>query len=101
MITERQSVSMAEAVEFVKGNENAAELEKFMKKFSKLTLKKAGELRNKLEELDLMKLKRDNITKIIDVMPDSSEDLNKIFVDVGLDENETKQILDTVKEFAK
>ena len=101
MIADRQSISMAEAAEFVKGNENAVELEKFMKKFSKLNAKKAKELRKKLEELDLMKVKRDNISKIIDILPDSPEDLNKIFVDVSLDENETKQILDAVKELAK
>ena len=101
MIKERRSLSMAEAREFVKGNENAIELEKFMKKFSPLDVKKAKELRKQIEELNFLKVKPDSISKIIDVLPDNSEDLNKIFVDVGLDENETQKILDTVKQFIK
>ena len=48
-----------------------------------------------------MKMKSDHASKIIDVLPETNEDLNKIFTDVGLDENETKKTLDTVKEFIK
>ena len=40
-----------------------------------------------------------NISKLIDILPEKEEEVNKIFIDVGLDENETKRILDTVKEF--
>ncbi len=101
MIIERKSLSMAEAAEFIKGDENAAELGKFIKKFSAIDAKKAKELRKQLEDFGLMKLKSDSISKIIDVMPDNAEDLNKIFVDVGLDENETQKVLDAVKQFAK
>ena len=46
-----------------------------------------------------MKLKDESIVKIIDLMPETSEDLNKIFVGLNLDEDETKKILDIVKEF--
>jgi len=92
---------MAEAAEFIKGDENAAELGKFMKKFSILDAKKAKELRKQLEGLNFIKLKSDSISRIIDVMPGDADDLNKIFVDVGLDENETQKVLDTVKQFTK
>jgi len=92
---------MAEAREFVKGNENAVELEKFMKKFSPLDSKTAKELRKQIEEFNFLKVKSDSISKIIDVLPDNAEDLNKIFVDVGLDENETQKILDAVKQFIR
>ncbi len=101
MIKNREPLSMAEAAEYTKDNENAVELNKFIKKFSTLDVKKAKELRKKLEELNLMKLKSDSISKIIDVMPENAEDLNKIFTDVSTDEDETKKILDTVKEFIK
>ena len=70
-----------------------------MKKFVTLNPKEAGELRKKLEDLDLMKMKAEHIVKIIDLAPENTEELNKIFVDVSLDEDETKKILDTVKEF--
>ena len=32
-------------------------------------------------------------------MPEDKEDLNKIFIGMGLDEDETKKILNVVKEF--
>lgn len=92
---------MAEAQEYLKDNENAAELEKFIKKFSKLDAKKAKELRKKIEEANLMKVKSDQISKIIDILPETAEDLNKIFEDTSLDENESKKILDTIKEVIK
>ncbi len=101
MIRERLSLSMAEAAEFIKGDENVAELGKFIKKFSPLDAKKAKDLRKQLEELNLMKIKSDSISKIIDVLPMNSEDLNKIFVDFSLDENEAQKVLDAVKQFAK
>jgi len=43
-------------------------------------------------------LRAEQIIKIIDLLPENQEDLNKI-VDISLDENETKKILETVKEF--
>lgn len=101
MIKERQSLSMAEAKEFIGEGERASETEKFIKGFTKLDYKKAKDLRAKLEGLNLMKLKTDSVSKIIDILPETSEDLNKIFVDIGLDEDETKKVLDTVKEFIK
>ena len=101
MILNRESLSMVEAGEYTKDNENAIELNKFIKKFARLDIKKAKDLRKKLLELNLMKMKSDHASKIIDVLPETNEDLNKIFTDVGLDENETKKTLDTVKEFIK
>ena len=101
MIKDRQSLSMAESEQHIKDDENAAELAKFIKKFVKLDFKKAKELKKKIEELNLMKVKSDYTSKIIDILPENSEDLNKIFVDISLDENETQKILDTVKEFIK
>ena len=92
---------MVEAEEYTKDNENSAELNKFIKKFARIDLKKAKELRSKLQELNLMKLKSDYISKIIDVLPETNEDVNKIFADISLDENETQKILDTVKEYIK
>ena len=59
----------------------------------------AKKLKKKLEELDLLKVKLEHIIKIIDLIPENAEDLNKIFIGVNLDEDETKKILETVKEF--
>ena len=96
MIKSNEPLSIAESKEYV---EKDSEVSKFMKKFTKLGLKESKEFKKKLGDLGLMKLKLSHIVKIIDLMPQDKEDLNKIFIGVGLDEDETKKILDIVKEF--
>jgi len=96
MINESKPISMAESVEYL---EKDSDIMQFTKKFKILKVKEAKELRKKLEELNLIKLDDRHNSKIIDLMPEKAEELNKIFVDIGLNEDETKKILDTVKEF--
>jgi len=91
MIKNTTPLSMAESMEYIE--------KEFIKKFVKITPKEAKELRKKLEALNIIKLNDTNISKIIDILPEKAEEINKIFVDISLDENETKRILDTVKEF--
>ena len=91
---------MTESMEYISdGKDGENEMKKFMKKFVKLELNDAKQLREKLETLDMLKLKPEYISKIIDILPENAENLNKIFTDVGLDEDETKKILDILKEF--
>ncbi len=100
MIINNKPLSMPEVVEYIKKDKDSEkDLVGFIKKFTKLKLKDAQELKKKIEGLDLMKIKSEDIVKIIDVMPEDAEELNKIFVDVSLDEDERKKILDTIKEF--
>ncbi|MBS3076412.1 hypothetical protein J4481_01585 [Candidatus Pacearchaeota archaeon] len=100
MIIENKPLSMSEAQEFLdKKQENQAEVLAFMKSFVKLKSKEAKEMRQKLEELDLMKMKEEQLAKVIDLLPDTEEDLNKIFTGMGLDEDETKKILDIIKQY--
>jgi DNA-directed RNA polymerase subunit F len=79
--------------------EPESKLIEFIKNFTALNTKDAKELKSDLTNLDLMKLKDEQIIKIIDVLPANSEDLNKILSGVSLDENETKKILDAIKKF--
>ena|SRR3989344_7345323 len=95
-IKNNEPISMAEVTEFV---EKDSEVSKFIKKFTKMENKEAKEFRKKIESLDLMKIKSDSISKIIDLMPENQDDLNKIFVGTSLDEEESKRILDEVKQF--
>ncbi len=97
MIKTTELLSMAEAVEYL-DKTDSTDVKGFIKKFTKLKPKEAKELKKKLGELDMMKLKTEQIVKIIDLLPENQEDLNKI-VDVSLDEDETKKILETAKEF--
>lgn len=91
---------MAESLEYIeKDKKSEKPVADFIKKFSKISPKEAKELRKKLEELKIVKMNDSNISKLIDILPEKAEEINKIFIDIGLDENETKKILDTIKEF--
>ena len=100
MIKNSTPLSMNEIVEYAKKIEDKeTDIVGFIKKFTKLTPKESNELRKKLEELELMKVKPEHIVKIVDLVPENAGDLNKIFTDVGLDEDETNKILERIKEF--
>ena len=62
-------------------------------------LKKALELKKELEDLDLVKLRGAHIVKVIDFLPKSATELNKIIQDVSLDSEETSKVLDVVKKY--
>jgi DNA-directed RNA polymerase subunit F len=96
MINSNKPLSMAESLEYI---DKTSETAKFIKNFTKSNPKEAKEFREKLEDLDLMKLNSEEIVKIIDLMPEDKEDLNKIFTGIGLDEDETTKILDIAKGF--
>ena len=99
MIINKEPLSMAEALEYTNSeNETETEVIGFIKKFMK-TKKGVKELKRKLQELGLLKVKAEHIAKIIDLMPETAEELNKIFVDVSLDEDEVQKIANIVKEF--
>jgi DNA-directed RNA polymerase subunit F len=100
MIISKEPISMAEAVEYLSEKEGVGkEVKEFIKKFVTLTSEDARGLKKKLEELDLVKLRDEQRIKIIDLVPESAEELNKICINAGLNEDETKKILDTIKEF--
>jgi len=98
MILERKPLSMSESKEYM-NKESGTDIQGFVKKFILLKPEKAKELRKKVEDLNLLKVKEEHIAKLIDLLPETTEDLNKIFSDVSLDEDETKKLLDTIKEF--
>ncbi len=91
-------LSLAEVDEIVISEENS-DLKGFIKKFLKIDKKKAEELRKELEGLDMLKLKEEHIVKIIDFLPEDVEDINKIFTDVSLNEDETKKIIEIVARY--
>lgn len=97
MIKETSPLSIAEASEFLQ--KKNAELVGFINDFTKLDSKKAKEFRRDMETLNLLKVSPKHISKIIDLIPKTKEDLNKIFTDVSLDEDETNKILNEVKKF--
>lgn len=97
MIRKSGSLSMAEAIEYL--GKDQADLKTFLGRFTRLKVQQAKDLREKLRELNLIKMNEKSISKVIDSMPTTSEEVNKIFTDVSLDEDETKKIIDAVKQF--
>jgi len=101
MIIETKPLSLAETKEIVEtsGDEGEEEIKSFLKKFTKLDIKKAKQLREELEGLDIMRMKDEHIVKIIDLLPEDVSDINKIFAEVSLEENEINKILEVVKKY--
>jgi len=100
MIKNSEPLSMAEALEYIKGEEETeTKVVEFIKKFSKLTPKDAKALRQELDSFGFVKVKPEYSIKIVDVLPETIEELNKIFIDVTLEEDEANKILEAVKKF--
>ncbi|MFH1325785.1 MAG: hypothetical protein ABIH49_03410 [archaeon] len=98
-IKNNKALSMPEVMKYIDAKEGDSEIAGFIKKFTKLNPKETREFEKKLEDLNLMKMKQEQLVQVINFLPETQEDLNKIFVDVSLDEDESKKILDTVKQF--
>ena len=87
---------MSEVKKIVK--EDNPELEKFVKGFIKMKPETAEKMKQELEALKLIKMKPENIIKVIDLLPEDASDVNKIFSEAGLDESEINKILEVVKK---
>ena len=98
MIKETIPLSLPEVSKLI-DKEEGKEIKTFIKKFNKIKYDEAIKLREEIEKLDLIKVKQEHIVKIIDFLPEDTVDLNKIFTDVSLDENEISSILEIVKKY--
>jgi len=100
MIKERKPMAMYEVkdtLEEIKETDRTKDLKVFLKKFSRLNAEKSKKLKQALEELDIIKLKNEDIIKIVDIYPENAAELNKIFAETSLDADETAKILETIK----
>ena len=96
MIIKQEPMSLPEVREMAKENQ---ELEKFIKAFVKTKAADAKKLKEDLEKLGILKIKPGDIAKIINLMPEDASDLNKIFVETSLNEDETNKTLEVVKKY--
>ena len=100
MILDRTPLNMNEVQDILKDipdSEKKQEMELFLKKFLKAKGTQAKKIKEELENLDSIKIKREHMVKIVDLLPEDATDLNKIFIDVSLNEDENNKILDLVK----
>jgi len=98
-INEETPITMAEVASLVGDSEKGKAIKKFIKNFSKIPVEKAKEMEKELKALDLIKLKDTHIVKIVDFMPSSASELNKIVIDISLSQEEIDKILDVVKKY--
>ena len=98
-ILEKTPMTLAEVKEIVKDLEEKQPLKDYLKKFAKLSKEKATKLKEELVKLNNIKIKEENIVKIVDFLPKDAEDLNKIFTEVTLSEAEINEILEVVKKY--
>ncbi len=101
MILHMKPLNLAEVKETIVSLNEKKELREFLKKFEKFTLpkKSANELANELKKINNPKLKEEYIIKITDFLPKTAQDLNKVFINISLDEKETNEILEIVRKY--
>jgi DNA-directed RNA polymerase subunit F len=100
MIKDKKPLTMYEALEIaeeLKETDRVKETVDFIKKFSNTDSKKANKIKEAIEALDIIKLRPIDIIKIVDILPESASELNKIFSETSLDADETSKILDVIK----
>ena len=99
MIISMKPLSLSEAKDMIEKLDEKKELEDYFKTFCKLDSRKAEKLRAEIEALNNVKFKEEYIVKVIDILPKDSEEVNKIFHDVSLEEGDINAILDIVKNY--
>ena len=99
MIISKKPVTLVEVKELVKDAEDKQLLQEYLKAFTKLTKDKSERLKLDLITLNNLKIKEEEIIKIVDFLPKDKEDVNKIFVDTSLTEEETNAILEITSKY--
>jgi len=100
MIKEKKQLALYEVsneLDNVKETDKTKVIKAYIKKFSKVNDKQGKKLKEELNALGIIKLKNEDIIKIIDFMPENAIELNKVVVEASLDSDETNKILETIK----
>lgn len=73
----------------------------YLKEFSKLSNAKAKELREKIEALNIPRLKDEHIVKIVDTMPKAAEEVKVLLsgYTITISQDNAKKIADVVTEY--
>ncbi|MFH1290695.1 MAG: hypothetical protein ABIH92_04785 [Nanoarchaeota archaeon] len=99
MIHNKTPLTLAEVQDIVKPLEERQEVKDYLKKFTKLSKDKALKLKEEIAALNNIRIKEEHLIKIVDFLPKDAEDVNKIFSDTGLTEEETNAILEITNKY--
>ncbi|MDO8509191.1 MAG: hypothetical protein Q7S27_05920 [Nanoarchaeota archaeon] len=97
MILGKKPLTLADVGEYVQKGETKEAVLEYLKKFGKVSKDKADKLKEAISGLNNPKIKDESIVKIIDFIPKDQEDLNKIFLENGLNEEEVLAVLAILK----
>ncbi len=101
MILNKTALPLAFVKEYTKDLDENKPIVTYLKKFCKLSKVDADKLAAALRALNNHKIKEETLVKILDLLPRDSEDLNKIFLEVSLTEEESNAILALIKNLPK
>jgi len=99
MILNKEQLSLAEVNHYIKDLDEKKVLSDYLKKFSPLDFKKAQKFKEEIRALNNPKIKDAEIVKILDFLPKDAEDVNKIFLEVALTEDEINAVLNIAKNY--
>lgn len=99
IIINKQPLTLAQVEEYVSKQENAKATNDYLKEFNKRSREESEKLAAEIRALNNMKIKEESIIKIVDLSPQDSEDINKIFTEVSLSEEEINAILSITKKY--
>lgn len=82
-------------------NFRANKTEEYLNMFSAMDAGKAVELKDKIKKLDVPRLKEEHMTKIIDIMPSTPEEVKSLLqgYTITVNNDNLKKIADAVAEF--
>ncbi len=95
----KKPLTIAEAKAAISDFEEKKELEAYLKKFGKLSKEKVSEIQKEISSLKNAKIREEDIVKVADFLPATSEEVNKIFTDVSLSEEEANKIIEVVSKY--
>ena len=98
-IINRRPVTMGEVALNLKNVDENKPIHNYIKKFKSLDKQKSDKLVESVRALNNPKIKEEDIVKVADFLPRDSEDVNKIFTEVSLNEEEINSILQIVKNY--
>ena len=82
-------------------NFRSLKTDEYLSSFTKLDKKASDEIYKKIDELQLPRMKREHITKIIDLMPEDVEELKVLLqgYTLTLSQDNLKKIIDTIAPY--
>lgn len=91
-------MSLAEVKHYMKDSENEV-MNVYLKEFCHIEHAEAKKLADEIRALNSPKVRESHIVKILDFLPRDAEEVNKIFADVSLTEEEANAFVEIVKKY--